>query len=132
MAPENVQLMERIVALWNAGDWDGVFAYYDDDVVFEDSLLPDGDVYHGIEAVRGRIDELREVAGTWRAQTESLIDAGADVVWISRVSGRRDEATPAFDGMVGAVFSFEGGRVVRLRWFPTPEGALDAAGLGGA
>ena len=49
VAPENVQLMERIVELWNAGDWDGVFAYYDDDVVFEDGLLPDGGTYRGIE-----------------------------------------------------------------------------------
>jgi ketosteroid isomerase-like protein len=132
MAPENVELMERIVQLWNAGDWDGVFAYYDDEVVFEDGLLPDGGTYTGIDAVRARVDELLDVAGTWRARTESVFDAGADVVWITRVTGRRDEDTPAFDGIVGVVFSFEGGRVVRLRWFPTPEQALEAAGLDGA
>jgi ketosteroid isomerase-like protein len=116
--------------MWNADDWDGVFAHYDDDVVFEDGLLPDGDTYRGLDAVRERFSELRSTAGAWRVQTESIMDAGADVVWISRVRGRMSEATPPFDFLAGVVFSFEGGRVIRLRWFPTPEEALEAAGLG--
>ena len=130
MAPENVELMQRLADLWNADDWDGVFAYYDDDVVFEDGLLPDGDTYRGIEAVRERFEELRVFGGAWRVETESIMDAGADVVWISRVRGQVDEDTPPFDVRAGVVFSFEGGRVSRLQWFPTPEAALEAAGLG--
>jgi hypothetical protein len=127
MASEHVQLMERIVDLWNADDWDAVFAYYDDDVVFEDRLLPDGDTYRGIDAVRERFADLRSYAGAWRANTESIMDAGAEVVWISRVRGRVNEAP--FDVLAGVVFSFEGGRVVRIQWFPSPEQALEAAGL---
>ena len=115
--------------LWNAGDWESVFAYYDDDVVFEDMLLPDGDTYRGLEAVRNRVAELRDVAGEWRVHTETLIDAGADVVWINRVTGKRDDDTPPYAGVVGVVFSFEGGRVVRLRWYSTPEKAMEAVGL---
>jgi ketosteroid isomerase-like protein len=130
VAPEHVQLMERIIDLWNADDWEGVLAYYDDDVVFEDRLLPDGDTYRGIEAVRERFRELRSYVGAWRVQTESIMDAGAEVVWINRVRGRLDEDTPPFDFLAGMVFSFEGGRVVRLQVFPTPEAALEAAGLG--
>ena len=130
MASEHVELMERIVDLWNADDWEGVFAYYDDDVVFEDRLLPDGDTYRGLEAVRERFRELRDFGGAWRVDTESIMDAGADIVWINRARGRANEDSPPFDLMVGVVFSFEGNRVVRIQWYPTPEAAHEAAGLG--
>ena len=129
MAAENVQLMQQLADLWNADDWDGVFAYYDDDVVFEDRLLPDGDTYRGIDAVRERFRELREVAGAWKVETETIMDAGADVVWINRVRGRPREDIPPFEVRAGVVFSFDGARVVRVQWFASPEAALEAAGL---
>jgi len=130
MAPEHVELMERVVELWNAGDWEGVFAFYDDDVVLEDNLLPDGDTYRGVEAVRERMYELRSLAGGWQVETESIMDVGAEVVWLSRVTGRLDEDTPPFDFRSGVVVSFEGGAITKFRWFATPEQALEAAGLG--
>jgi ketosteroid isomerase-like protein len=132
MASEHVALMERLSEMWNAGDWDGFFAHLDDRVVFEDNLLPDGGTYTGIESVRRRFAELESVAGRWKSETETIMDAGADVVWIVRTHGRLDEDTPPFEVRAGAVISFEGNRIVRIRWFPTPEATLEAAGLGGA
>lgn len=129
MASEHVELVEQITRLWNAGDWDSVFDAWDDDVVFEDNLLPDGDTYRGKDAVRRRFEELESMAGRWKVESESIMDAGAEVVWISRVSGRLNEDVPPFDFKAGVVFSFEGQRIVHARWFPTPEQALEAAGL---
>lgn len=72
------------------------------------------------------------MAGRWKSETETIMDAGADVVWIVRSTGRLNEDVPPFEVRAGAIVSFEGNRVVRVRWFATPEAALEAAGLGGA
>jgi ketosteroid isomerase-like protein len=122
-------LLERLIEMWNAGDWEGVFAHYDDDVVFEDHLLPDGATYEGIESVKRRYEELESMAGRWKVESETILDAGSDVVWINYVRGRLNDDVPPFEARTGAVFSFEGNRVVRQRWYATPEQALESAGL---
>jgi len=129
MAPEHVDLMERIATAWNEGDWDRVRDGWHDDVVFEDNLLPDGGVYRGKEAAWRRMEEVRALVGDWKIATESIMDAGAEVVWITRITSRKDEDTPPADFLSGTAFSFEGNRAIRIRWFPTPEAALEAVGL---
>jgi hypothetical protein len=129
MAPEHVELVERVAVSWNEGDWDAVFAHWHDDVVFEDSLLPDGGTYTGKAAVADRMDEVRSLVGDWKIATESILDAGADVVWISHVTSQKDADAPPVDFIAGAVFSFDGNLVKQIRWFPSPEAALAAAGL---
>jgi ketosteroid isomerase-like protein len=129
VSAENVELVRRMIDLWNEGDWDAVIANYDDAVVLEDELLPDGGVYEGVQAVRARFEDVRSLAGKWKVETQTILDAGADVVWVSRAWGQLNEDIPPFDFLAGTVFSFEGGRVVRIRWFATPEKALEAAGL---
>jgi ketosteroid isomerase-like protein len=106
--------------MWNAGDWEGMFAHYDDQVVFEDRLLPDGGTYRGIDSVKARFAEIESIAGRWTSETETIMDAGANVVWIVRSSGQLDEDTPPFVVRAGAVISFKGDRIVRVRWFATP------------
>jgi ketosteroid isomerase-like protein len=129
MAESNVELHERLSEAWNAGDWDAVFTMYADDVVFEDNLLPDGGTYEGKEAVVGHFKELQDIGGKWRFETETILEAGDDVVWIGRTFGRLNENLPPYEVRTGAIFTYVDGRMTRVRWFATAEDTLAAAGL---
>jgi ketosteroid isomerase-like protein len=125
----NIERHERVSALWNAGEWDSVFALYSDDVVFEDHLLPDGGVYEGKEAVVEHFKELEGIGGKWRFETERMLEAGDDVVWIGRTFGRLNENIPPYEIRTGAIFTYIDGRITGVRWYGTAEDALEAAGL---
>jgi hypothetical protein len=129
MPAEHVKAVEDAVPAWNDGDWDAVRESWHEDVVLEDHLLPDGGVYEGKDAVWARMSEIRALVGDWQIETQSIMDAGADVVWLTHITSRKDADAPPVDFLAGAIFSFEGNMVCRIRWFATPEAALEAAGL---
>jgi ketosteroid isomerase-like protein len=129
MGQSNADIHRHLSDCWNAGNWDEVYAHYDDEVVFEDNLFPDAGVYRGREQALAHMEELRSLGGQWRFETDSLIESGDDVIWIGRTFGQLSEDVPPYEVRTGAVFTYRGGKIVRIRWFATAEEALAAVGL---
>jgi ketosteroid isomerase-like protein len=129
VSEQNLELVRKGAEAWNHGDWDELFALYHPDAVLDDEMLPDGASFKGRAAIRERFDELRSYGGNWDQELETVLDAGDEVVSITRVRGRLAEDTPPFEGRVGAVLTVRDDLITRIRLFPTPESALAAAGL---
>jgi len=139
MSQENVELVR---SLQPAPDVDLVALFRDETQVFQ-ALLPflHDDVIFGGEVV-GTYDEgqgLSELKAGWadwlepwetyRAEIEDVIDAGDDVLVLTRDYGRRAGMSVEVSLMGAAVWTVREGKIARIRFFRDRDAGLRAAGL---
>jgi ketosteroid isomerase-like protein len=77
-------------------------------------------------------EAIKTVFETWddvRFDTERVINSGEDVVVLGQIHGRVHAAGIEVGSPHGQIWTFRGGRVVRMRWFNTHQETLQAAGL---
>src|SRR5918997_1558638 len=75
-------------------------------------------------------EAINTVFETWddvRLDTERLINSGEDVVVLGQIRGRVEAAGIEVASPHGQIWTFRGGRVVRMRWFNTHRETLHAA-----
>jgi ketosteroid isomerase-like protein len=136
MSEENVEIVRCLFEVFREGLQRGDLAAGFDAGYVADDLewiaLPGV----GLGTYRGRegfIEFMRLWTGEfedWSIELEQVIDAGDDRV----VATYRQTATGKASGVPvelhqGAVHELEGGRVIRIRHYPSPAEALEAAGL---
>jgi ketosteroid isomerase-like protein len=127
----NVELARRAAEALSAGDLDGYFNYFDQDVVYHTRAdEPDAGVYHGLDEWRSFFlaSWLTMLEGL-RADLEDLIDLGEQTisVVVMRGSGRSSGAKVAEPYVF--LRTWREGKTVEVREFRTKEEALSAAGL---
>jgi len=125
----NLEVVGQLAERWNAGDLEGLLAFYADDIeMVTDPGWPEPST-SGKEA-------LARSSEDWRASWEKIdidvgrIEARADVVlaegaWDSRGAASGIGGTMPF----GILFTLREGLIVRLQWFLDPAEARSAAGL---
>jgi ketosteroid isomerase-like protein len=127
----NLQVVRQIGELWNAGDFDGVLALYDDDVeMITDPTWPDPPA-HGKEAFARSSEEWRaawekielDIGGSQAVEPDKVIAEGA---WDTRGAASGIPGSMPF----GILFTLRAGLIVRMEWFREPSEARRAAGLG--
>jgi ketosteroid isomerase-like protein len=132
MASDNIDTVVRIYEGWERGDFTvGVAAFDEDAVLVLDPEMPDAGTYVGPDQIRKYMRGFLEAWESLTIAAESLKDSGEIVlvrVWQSGV-GRDSGAEVAFGYF--QVWTFRGGRVVRLESVLHEEAALEAAGLSG-
>jgi ketosteroid isomerase-like protein len=127
MSQENVEVVR-----WFFGDTSRFFEVLDEQVELDIRPMTPGyqEIIHGKDAV---IDFWRDYIDTWDEITFELIEireAGEDqVVVIQDQRGRGKGSGASFELRSGTIFTLRAGRLVRMRFFATPEAALEAAGL---
>ena len=62
MSQENVEIVRRMWDAWQAGDVQTALSFYDPDVEWDGTNLPDGHVARGHEAI---MDHIRRWADEW-------------------------------------------------------------------
>jgi ketosteroid isomerase-like protein len=67
--------------------------------------------------------------GRLRVEVNELIDAGSDVVAVTRHHGTGRASGVVVEGLVAYAFTVENGKLVRMRIFNTKAQALQAVGL---
>jgi len=75
---------------------------------------------------------IASVFAAWddvRFDTERVIDNGDDVVALGLLHGRVHAVGMEIDSPHGQIWTFRGGRVVRMRWFNSHRETLEAVGL---
>ena len=130
-----MEIVRRVFEATARGDSDAVLGLYDPEVVVDASEssyqdLGIGGIYRGHEGLRSFFREYSEPWESVEDNCEELIDAGEHVVSVGssrargRASGAEVESRPQY-----GVWTIREGKVVRVAWFRTREGALEAAGL---
>jgi len=129
MSAENVEIVRRTYDAYMSGDLEGALAVFDPDVVFDVSIRPEGEVYHGPQGVA---DAMRTWTGTWegfRMEVEELIEAGEHVIGVEHQSGRGRASGLPLSETYFTVWELAAGKVTRITWLRSRTDALKAAGV---
>ena len=130
MSEENVQIVRRYYAAWNAGGLDAARAFWSDDFEWHDAPeMPDGSVYRGVEAVAAHFRDLNEVLGTMEVHVDRALPAGDEVFVPLHVHLDAPRGGLPFDGPIFETVRVEEGKISRIRLFLDEQAALEAAGL---
>ena len=127
MSEENVEIVRRMVAAWNAGDMDAFRELHDADAIVRPVQgWPEPGPFVGREAAVRWYAQLLEAFDIDVFEQPSYIDAGDRVMqFIWHGFGRGPQASQEFS----AVVTVRRGRVVLMEFFWDHAEALEAAGL---
>ena len=124
MSQENVDVVRSIYAAWLKGE--SARDFIDPDVEY---VNPPDAVEPGTRRGRKAFAGIRGAYDDVRIEPQEFVDARDDVVVLARITGRGRTSGVDIDWRQGYIWTIQGGKAIRFRWFSTPEQALDAAGL---
>ena len=132
MSQENVEIVRATYDEWKLGNLAAAVKLFDPEIVFE-SFMPDSSeriVAHGPKEVEAFTRELLAQTREYRMVGEEFRAVGEDKVFVAgrqATIGRRSGV--AVDSPAFWVWTFRGGKVVRLLFEIDRRKALEAAGL---
>jgi ketosteroid isomerase-like protein len=131
MSQENVEILRRANAAFNAHDIAGWLSLLDPEFELVDHMGAVGeDVVSGLEATRRQIEGWFDAFPDFRAETEEFIDAGDRVVCVTRWRGTGAASGLAYDQAAAEVFTVRDGMIIRAEaGFDGRAEALKAVGL---
>jgi ketosteroid isomerase-like protein len=130
VASENIELVRRGVDAFNGGVSLIDELWADDAELWPAPGFPEGGPFKGRDEIRRFFDGLRE---GWRPGTAAVLrefEEAGDNLLVSfewRAVGEASGVETSSDWM--AVYTFRGGRIVRLEFFADRDAAIKAAGL---
>ena len=132
MSQTNVDVVRRIFQHWEAGDFGGALAMFDDELVTRRlAPLPDSETWYGHEGLRDAAIAWFENFGAYSLKAEEYIDAGEHVVVRVLEEGRGLGSGASVAGAFPHVFGLRDGRVITLDFYATHQQAYEAVGLAG-
>ena len=131
MSQENVELVQRMLALFHAGDAQGALACFSEDVVAETPGRPDVTGGRGREALGRLIGGWVAAWADWREEINEIRDLGDHVMVISTQHGRGRSTGIETTLRYASLYEIENGEISRMGLYDGPEEALAAAGLSG-
>ena len=133
MSQENVELLRAAWEAWERGDMEAIFAFYDPEIVWDQTHYGPGGVsgiYHGHDGIRRFFREWLEPFESYYAHPQEFIDAGEDVVVQLRQGGRGKQSGVEVEmPPYWQVYRLRDGRAVRIEVYATQADALKAVGL---
>jgi uncharacterized protein len=130
MSQENVELVRRYYAAWNAGGLDAARAFWSDEIEWQDAPeMPDAGTYRGADAVATHFRDLNEVLGTMEVDVDRLVAAGDEVFVLLHVHLDTQRGGLILDGPIFETVRIEDSKISRIRLFLDEADALEAAGL---
>lgn len=102
--------------------------FFRDDFVIAGVGIQAGE-WKGIAGLRGAWADWLEPWATYRAEIEEIVDAGDDVVVLTRDYGRRPGMSAEIEIAAAAVRTVRDGKIARSCFYPNREDALRAVGL---
>jgi len=130
MSRENVELVWRVNAYWQRGDWQAGAELFDPDleVVFSTSSFPDPGTYRGGRVALAAWSRWLEAWEEFSMEVDEVIEVGERVVTLNRLRGRGKVSGATVDDDVGVIFGCRGGKIAHMVFCDRAE-ALEAAGL---
>jgi ketosteroid isomerase-like protein len=131
MSRENVEVVRRLYAGWEQGDFAVELDSYDPGVELVIDYGPDRTVATGFNQMRRAWREQLTLWESWSTgPIEKVIDQGEHVVVGHSLRARSKRGLSVDSENAGAAFTFEDGRIVRIVATDGMDKALDAVGLG--
>ena len=130
MSEENVEIIKRMTAAYNRGDWDAVLSYAAPDAKFDTSR--DLNEWRGIYESRDDVKRVWEGFNgqweSWRIEIDEFVPIGENVVVTRQTGYFRGRDGIKVTAHTSSVWTFREGAV--SAWVHHDEdGALKAAGL---
>jgi ketosteroid isomerase-like protein len=133
MSRENVEVVRQVFEAGVRRDSAAAFSLYDDALVWDVSRLEGvdfgGGVYHGHDGLRRWFREWLVAWESVRNDLEEVIDTGDSVISFTTQRSRGKTSGVEVELKQYAVWTIQGGKVIRVVWFQKREEALAAAGL---
>jgi len=130
MSQENVDIVLRLFEHWQQGDWRWGRDVFDErcEVVFSASWFPDAGEYRiGSEALRAWA-AFTDAFETVETRLDQIVDAGDQVVLVSRTRARGRVSGADVDALTAAIFTLREKKIVRYVLTDARD-ALEAVGL---
>jgi ketosteroid isomerase-like protein len=128
MSRENLEIVRSVYAEWAVGDFSHG-AIFDPEVEFEMVDWPEAANSRGLDAMRRT---WMAALGAWedfRAEPSEFIEAGEQVVVMTRAVGRGKGSGAEVSAETATVWTIEDGKIVRLALYWDRSKALEAVGL---
>jgi ketosteroid isomerase-like protein len=132
MSLENVEVVRHWFELLDRGDTEAMMRYVDPAIeTIEGPELPGASSYVGHAGLAAAYEHWTSQFDDFRMELTEVIDAGSDVVAVTRHRGTGRASGAAVEAVIAYVFTVDDGMLVRLCIFATKAHALEAAGLRG-
>ncbi|MFL5875683.1 MAG: nuclear transport factor 2 family protein [Solirubrobacteraceae bacterium] len=128
MSQENVEGVRSIYEALARRDLGAIKALAEQYPGFEFESVLTGEVYKGVQGVLDLATDMWETVD-YVPQLEEIIDAGDDVISVSRISGRGARSGVPVSQQVGIVWTFDHDTLIRGKSFSSRAAALAAVGL---
>jgi ketosteroid isomerase-like protein len=134
MSQEDVERLRRIYAAWAEGDFWAGASLYDPYVVYvshgsKGGPDPDHGPHYGLEAMTAYMRRVLDSWESWRIAAIDFREAGDTVVVRARRTGVGKRSHVPVEDEAFHVWTFRGGKVIRMEVFADEAEALEAAGL---
>ena len=136
MSRENVELVRALLRMFEQGDHERVFDFYDQRIEWDASRLADvipdtAGVYHGHDGVRTYWRHWLQAWDKLQFEVQDIVDSGDEVVAMirnQRQRGRHSGVTTTMPAYA-LIFTIRDRKVTRWRAYPDQAEALEAVGL---
>lgn len=129
MSQANIELVRSIYDAFDAGDRDSVLQHVDADIeVIATEGLPWSGRYYGREGAEEFIRTIEEHVLV-SVETEELIDSGANVAQIGRLTGHAHNTGTPFDTREIHIWTLRHGKVVSFQNYLDTRAQREALGL---
>ena len=130
MSRENVEVVAEVYGRWERGDFTATTGLFERHVTLViDPGVPDGGVFVGQEGVRAYMRRFLEAWESVTIAAISLHQVGDSVLVEVRQAGTGQGSGVAVEQRYFQLWTFRGGRVVRLETILSEAEALEAVGL---
>ena len=131
MSHRSVEIVRTAIEAFNRADFPVVAELCDDDLQFVSVMTAVEEMtYRGRNAWERYAADMRETWEHWHLEDVRLLDAGDETVTVlMRLVGSGKRSVVPVDREVGLVYRLRGGRLWRVRSYPSAAQALAATGL---
>jgi ketosteroid isomerase-like protein len=131
MSQDSVEIVRRVYAALNRGDWDGVFRDMDADFEMTTQRGLDAGTLRRRERVQRTVEDYIAMFDSMVVEPEALLEKGDQVVVLVTRRARPRAGSADITVRNGHLWTVRDGTILSMKSFPDPEEALAAAGLRG-
>ena len=130
MSQENIDALRRVYEGWERGDFTVSEPLFEENVTLViDPEIPDGGVFVGREGVRAYMKRFLDAWESLTIAAESFKDAGDTVLVDTTQTGTGHGSGVPIEMHLFQLWTFRGGKVIRLETILREAAALEAVGL---
>jgi ketosteroid isomerase-like protein len=130
MSQENVEIVRRSIAAFNAGDFEAALLNVHPDVEWlTNPAAPDMGLFRGHDGLRRLAAMLEDVLGEVRMEPDEFLDVDDHVVVLGRLHVVGATSGVATDSYRAWVYTLREGDIIRQLTYVERAQALEAAGL---